>query len=251
MTKPKWLLCFITLLYAIALPLGGSPGIGGVILTSEYDAVTKKTSVHIGNISGKEITAIDISFQVTFPDGAQSAPGSSSWRVDFLGGVAEGGGGIAPGATFDHEFGGQPGPVQAIVDMVIYADGTAEVVNQQAFSQTIAERKGRVRAWQKINELVNKALADPTVEHPGTTVAGQLKELIAVMEQQKKEGRAGADGAASYETELLNVVRDLTNGGQSAGSRSELEVRQLRSLTQRNTERILRALPHTAIKAVQ
>src|SRR5262249_16829512 len=56
--------------------------------------------------------------------------------------------------------------VEAVPDMIIYTDDTAEVKNERAFKQIIAMSKGELMATQKVSEVIKQVLADPTVESP-------------------------------------------------------------------------------------
>jgi hypothetical protein len=233
---------------AFAPALRGSPSIGAAVQSSEYDAVRGVTTVHIVNNSHKEISALDLTFQVAFPDGTLSRAGSSSFGLDLYEGVIRGRGGFAPGATIDHEFTGQQGPVQATVDMVVYTDGTADVLNEEAFKQIIANRNGHLRGLQKVNELLSGALADQSVQHPSATVVAELEELLAAIAQQK----FNENGVTGYELELESARRNIANRSQSAAGRSEREAGQLRALIESNEDQIASTLPHTRlVKAVQ
>jgi len=92
-----------------------------------YDPVKGITTVHIVNTSHKEISALNLSFRVTFPNGTKSLPGAARIGIEFLEGIIQDKGGFQAGTSYDYVFAGQPGPVEATVDMVAYTDGTADV----------------------------------------------------------------------------------------------------------------------------
>jgi hypothetical protein len=141
---------------------------------------------------------------------------------------------------------GQPGRVPATVDLAAYDDGTADVLNERAFKDLIANRKGSVRALQKANELLNLALADPTDQHPSLTVAAQLKALATAILQQKY-----SDGVGGYASELRDAARNIENRWQSPAGRSEREDGQLRDLIKRQEDRISLMVPHTELNEVR
>jgi hypothetical protein len=228
--------------------LARSASIGAVVQSVDYDATKGVTTVHILNTSHKEISALTLSLRVTFPDGTVSAPGASVFGLDFLEGIIQGKGGFAPGAIHSQEFPGQAGPVQATVDMVAYADGTADVTNELAFKTLIANRKAKVRALQKVDELLNNALADPAEKHPSARVAAELGALLTATDQQKTT----EEGAANYEAELKGAIQDLNNKPQSPLGRSDLEDNTLRALIKTHRDRIAVTMRHTElVKAVQ
>ena len=68
--------------------------------------------------------------------------------------------------------------VEAVPDMIIYTDDTAEVKNERAFKQIIAIRKGELMAMQKVSEVIKQVLADPTVESPMNATKTELTRII-------------------------------------------------------------------------
>jgi hypothetical protein len=240
----KRLLCMFLVVFASSA-LRASPPIGAVVQSSDYDGAKGITTVHIVNASHKDISALSLAVRVTLPDGTLSRPGASEVGVDFMEGIIQGKGGFAPGATFDQEI--RQGQVQATVDMVAYADGTADVLNDHAFTSLIASRKARVRALQKVDELLNNALADPAEHHPNVTVAAQLKVLIDTAKKTTTD-----EGASAYGAELQAAVQNITNlGGSPRLAEPGFEGNQLRALIKTHEAHIRSMLPHTELKAVQ
>lgn len=216
---------------------------GAEVRGAEYDAERGVTTVHVVNTSHKEISAIDLAFQVTFADGTQSAPDSSFRGQDFVAGITQGRGGFEPGAEFDVEFTGQEGPVRATVDVVIYADGTADVLNERLFKSLVADRKGTVRGMRKVDELLNVALNDPSLQHPSATVIAQLKSLYEVI----KAGGSLDEDRAGFAMELRAAIREISH--RWPDGRSEREESYLREYIVRNEEQIALLLPHTEVVA--
>lgn len=235
----KRLLYLMLLAFALTPLLRASPPIGAEVQSADYDAARGVTTVCIVNTSHKEISALDLSFQVTFPDGTVSRSGGSFVGLDFVEGIIQGKGGLAPGATYNQEFVGQPGPVQARVDMVAYSDGTADVINVEVFKYLVANRKARILGWQKVNELINKALADHAEKHPSATVAGQIKALISAAREAKPAG---------YVLELQDALQNITNMMNMMGSprlsEPAFESDHLRILAKTNADRIAEMQPH-------
>jgi hypothetical protein len=127
---------------------------GAVVQGSDYDAATGVTTVHILNTSHKGITAFSIMVQVQLPDGTLSAANSNYMVRDLLEQYIREGKGIFPGETFTQEL--HQGPAIATVNMVAYADGTAESSDKYdgTLQEIIAERKNRAQAMQDINAVL-------------------------------------------------------------------------------------------------
>jgi hypothetical protein len=260
MPKGKLLACFGFTLLTCAAVSAQSRTIGATVQGADYDAAKGVTTLHILNTSGKVITFLQMPIIVTFPDGTESLPGSNSMGLEMLSYLIEvertghpaegqGNGGIQPGAVLDYEIAGQPGPVRATVELVAYADGTADVLNEERFKDLVASRKGMVRGLQKANELLNIALADPTIEHPSLTVAAQLKALAAAISQQKYSEAGG--GSGWYGLELQVAAQNIQNRWQDPAGRSDLEDSQLRELIKRHEEEISLIVPHTELREAQ
>ncbi|MGB8522595.1 MAG: hypothetical protein WCD43_06490 [Candidatus Acidiferrales bacterium] len=252
-------LVFSLLLSVCALPaaqgLRASRVIGAVVQGSHYDPVKGIVTVSVLNTSQKDITAIDFNIILTYPDGTA---GSHGWSTDFLGGMIstiEQGHEIEPGAgngTFeagalrDFEI-PQTTPItdiRATVGVVIYADGMADVLNETAFRQIVLQRKGRVLAMQKADELLANALADPKNDHPSATVAAQLEGLANVLANNKNL----TDDPTSYEgLGFLVIAQDLRNAPKDPTGRSAQEENYLRALIKTHESRISLILPQTEL----
>jgi len=101
---------------------------------------------------------------------------------------------------------------------------------------------------QKVDHLLNDALADPAEQHPSATVAAKLKSLVAAIGQQK----ITEEGAGAYGAELTETIQNLSNIHPSATGRSDREDNALRSLIERNNQHIPMLTRHSRlVKAVQ
>jgi hypothetical protein len=98
-----------------------------------------------------------------------------------------GNGTFAAGTTRDQVIpeGKDISDVDAVVDMVVYADATADVQNERAFRQLMAMRKGQLLAMEKVNEVIKRVLADPMVDSPISAVLTELTALNNVAHQGK------------------------------------------------------------------
>jgi hypothetical protein len=241
------------ILLAVALlfsaHLARSAPIGAEVQSSNYDQVKGITTVRIVNTSQKLITAISVSLRLAHPDGTISI---SQYGGDFLPFMAyaaasgipqqQGNGGLAPGAVFAMEVPTGQQLVQttsATVDVVVYDDATADVLNEPVFRSFTLGRKGRVLGLQRAAELLQKALADPNDPHPSITVAGQLKALAT-------QHNANPGGEAFEGLGLLDAATDISNAPKSLG-RSQKEDDYLRALIKTHEKRISFLLPHTQL----
>jgi hypothetical protein len=206
-------------LFAFSTSLRASPPIAAVIQTSHYNPQTNIITLRVNNTGSKDITAINFAISATYPTGNGGAA-SFGYSFDFVDGIIasiEHGYEIAPGARHGiapGEFRDLDVPVsppiasfRATVDMVIYADGAADVQNRMAFNRIMLQRKGEMLALEKANQLLAAALADPNIEHPSATVAAQLKALAHASATNKDMN----DPASYEEGSLLNAAQNIGN----------------------------------------
>jgi hypothetical protein len=92
--------------------------------------------------------------------------------------------------------------IEVILDVVAYADGTADVQNNdRAFRNLMAERKGGLLAMEKVNDVIKRVLADPMVSDP---VSAALNELLPYTESLEANTKNGSPEVAEN-----NVARNL------------------------------------------
>lgn len=225
-----------------AQSLQASPPIGAVVEGSHYDSVRQIVTFDLLNTSHKDISAYSMQVRITHPDGT-----ISTWEYggDFLPFMIETGGGApAPGAAFkiDVPLGQQQvQTASAFVDVVVYADDSAEVLNEQVFKSIISARKGRMLGLQKANELLQNALADSHDPHPSITVAAKLKALAKKYETDPPKGDED-EGLG-----LIDAATNISNAPKSSGGRSEKEDSYLRALVKIHEKRISLLMPHTQL----
>lgn len=226
-----------------------SPKMGVVIQSTEEDKST--TTVHLLNSSDKEVTAFNLSVQQTLPDGKTFTP--SAHTEDMLGAYLFKGKAFSPNSTFDVQIGKTlmqiPKPVDEtlVVDVVIYSDGTAQVQNQDRFKDIMDQRTASFRTLEKVNDAIEKVLADPSDEHPTASVVARLKAMLD--EDQKKADTAnknviqggGAPGEAQLESEIRNFTR-FVNRNQEA---------PLDEMLQHNKSELAKLAPHINVIEIQ
>ena len=189
------------------------PIVGAVIQTSHYDPQTKTMTIRILNTSRKEITAYNLSLTLTYADGTSS---HGEGGPDFMNLIVNGlPGRFAAGTTHD-EVTPEPkdvADIKAVLDVVIYADQTAEVQNERAFKQFVAMRQARVLAQQKVNEVINQAFADRRKDPADAAAGNGTKAACRCLERTAQhpdrqpgsvcEGRPTTKPAKKSETSLV------------------------------------------------
>jgi hypothetical protein len=172
-----------------------SPPIGAVVQTWRYDAATKQLVVRVVNTSGKDITALNLSVTEKYADGTTNL---SERTTDYLPLMASieaspglqlkyGNGTFAAGSSRDIAIPEPKDVVDAsiILDMVAYADRSADVTNERAFSHLVADRKEILSAMQQANQAMKDALATPDPK------SSAVKELTRLADVAKGSGGGG------------------------------------------------------------
>ena len=259
MTKSLLILIFIAACTAVSqAQVQNSPPrpIGAAVQESHYDPVKRTMTFSVVNISHKDITALSLQLRETYADGTE---GTHEYTLDFLPSMIStielgheikpggGNGAFAPGATSNtQEFPQSPGgqKLSATVDMVAYADGTTDVLNERAFRALVLRRKGDVLAVRKVDELLRTALSDPKVDHPSATVAAQLKGLAVALQNKN----LSADDAEDYVGPgFIEAIQDISHAPTTPGGRSGKEDGYLLTLIKIHENRISLLLPHTEL----
>ena len=229
MSRLRRLVCMFL---ALATPTIAGTVTGAVIQGSDYDTGKGMTTLHILNVSGKEITAFDIAYSMILEDGTVSATG---WTTrEFINVYMRDGTGFAPGTTFDQEMHGRT--VTTAIDFVVYADGTAEVVNNEMFQRLLAWRKGEVEAKQEITKILQAAVAG-NADRPSVAALQQLEALLA--SSTKRD--------VYYKSEITETIQNLHNISISPTIDVARERAILESVITRNQIQIPLITQHTQI----
>ncbi len=193
----------------------------GVVIESwHYDPAQKAVILHLVNQSHKDVTAFNISILEKYADGSTSyLDGTPSdihdhqMMEDMLGllisiqlGVSSGSGKgtFVAGTSRDYpDFVGKDvSGIDAVVDVVAYADGSADVLdNDRAFRNLTAERKGRLLAMEKVTDVTKRALADAMVSDPVSVALNELLPFAESLDAKTKN--------RSPEVAENNVARNL------------------------------------------
>src|SRR6266571_2073836 len=91
------------------------------------------------------------------------------------------------GASRKEIIGVQPGlqNFEAVVDVVAYADQTAEATNNDALQRLLSHRKVTLSSRQAANDIIKAALADPNDSDPAATAAKKIQDRITAWNAQK------------------------------------------------------------------
>ena len=247
---------FLAVALVFSAHLARSAPIGAVVASTDYDPVKQVTTLHIVNISPKEIVALNLTMRIPMPDGTIST--ANGLTFDWLRN-AEKIEGILPGGRYDFNVPPRDeGRIEATVDVVIYANDTADVENHAAYKQILASRKGQAAAKQKINDLVTDALANTPESQRAAVLLGELQALQKSV--QNAQNVVPWDGRSAYDSELASAIQDMTNTSkgvlyaQKAGNAEQgaaQEARTLRYLAGRNTRQIELLTSHLDVKEVR
>jgi hypothetical protein len=183
-----------------------------VAIDWSYDAQQKMLHLHLVNNSNKDITAYTISISKKFADGSSESNVDGtpefmnsfetdlwSWLINVQlakgtvrerlvqqvviqqdGNPSNGKMFAAGTSRYEHMYETREiSGVTTILDVVAYADATANVQNEQAFRQLLVQRKGQVLAMEKVDEAIKHALADPTISSPMSAALAELTPIFA------------------------------------------------------------------------
>src|SRR5882762_4667998 len=195
--------------------------LGVVIESWHYDAQKRAVILHLVNHSPKDVTAFNISILEKYADGSTAYTDGTPNDIhdhqimeDMLGptinaqmGIVSHGSGngtFAAGTSRDYPdlVGKDVSGIDAVVDVVAYADGSADVLdNDRAFRNLTAERKGRLLAMEKVTDVIKRALADGMVGDPVSVALNELLPFAESLDAKTKN--------RSPEVAENNVARNL------------------------------------------
>ncbi len=207
-----------------------APVTGAVVQTWHYDSQTNLVTAQIVNVSHKDITAYNISIKETYAGGRPvrshelmtDTAGEPAFIQELQGTVGEenlrkalrstggvGDGLFHPGESRKEIIGVQPGlqNFEAVIDVVAYADSTAEATNNDALQRLISHRKVALTSRQAANDIIKAALADPNDSDPAATAAKQIQNRITVWQAQKHTTLDFEPGVAKGVVDELSVLQ--------------------------------------------
>jgi len=150
----------------------------GVVVQSTEKKPDKSTTVHLLNISDKEVTAFNLSVKQKLSHGNTRT--TYAYTREMLEGYMIAAKALSPNCTFDvnipREYLHHP---TLVVDVVIYADGTAQVENRDRFKDIMDQRAAQLRTLERVDDAIEKMLADPAAKHHTASVVMRLKAMLA------------------------------------------------------------------------
>jgi hypothetical protein len=213
----------------------GEPQVSIQVEHWKYDPQVRTIKFTLANTSLKEITALSLRVRATYSDGSVNV---STTTTDFyqlivsidrtndpqLRAMA-----FMPGTAHEMLIGAAQDVVEASATAtnVVYADGTADVGDEETFGALVAHRKGDVLAMQKaadilkaassraaaINELNRAAEAlrgkNLAIDDPEAWIANYLDEVKRRIEREP-------------ETSLATIVKDQERASVVAGPHAQL-----------------------------
>ena len=209
--------------FFFAVPLCGSPPLGAVVQTWNYDPTHNPplVTVKIVNNSHKDITAFNIAIKETYADGrvqeheltrelignilqAKKIQGDTSKEAEVFR-KFYGDGAFHPGEVRDEKFPVQAGltDYQAVIDVVVYMDGTADSANDDALERIIDGRKTAIASGKMVVEIARTALADPNDPDPCTTAVRKTEAQAAA----RRDSRVKPDVQPVFLESVSNELR--------------------------------------------
>jgi hypothetical protein len=203
--------------------------VGAAVENIRLEDGSKVAFVRIINNSHKDITAFNLSIDVTFKNGKTS---HFEHMTDFLPGIISGGReALHSGNSYEVRIDVAPDTellsANAKLDVVAYADLSADVdKNQDALTRLVAIRKSEALTQERSAEIINAAAADTVSPDP---VGLAIRQLQQIAEQIK-----GQKSSELSETKLGVIIADLEN--RSAQAAFERKRTGIEVWEQHNTE---------------
>jgi hypothetical protein len=138
--------------------------------------------------------------------------------------------------------------IDALVDVVAYADGTAQVIdNDRAFRNLVAERKGSLLAMEKVTEVVKRVLAEPMVMSP---LDAAIRELTPLVDAAQKLQHGSPEDPESNAARHLQAEVGMLQTMQRSAVWSRMNMTEREWMTQfveRQEKQIELMKPHCEI----
>jgi hypothetical protein len=135
--------------------------------------------------------------------------------------------------------------VVAVPDVILFTDDTALVLNERAFKQMMAVRKGELLALQQVSETIKRVLTDG-VANPGGAVNEELTRLVIGL--RKKHTRP-EEPENNEDQSLQNEISQLDGAAQVARNMKVSERDYLNKFAEDTDKRIAQMAPHCVIVA--
>ena len=191
-------------LFAIVIMLSGgaarSAQITGVVLRS-YQTSEGTWIAHLANVSHKNVVFVNIT--VNKHNGAGNYYAIAAHSEGYYSELNT----FRPDTTKDISLGAEINEsTTPVLDLVVYADDTVEVANEDALKHYLLPIKEKVLTLQKENEILAKFASSPN------RVADTLAELLSVAADLPDPHMRHDDDPHVNSDELLSFARELKRG---------------------------------------
>jgi len=184
-----------------------------VSVTWTYDPQQEMLNLRLTNNSGKDITAYNVSITRRYSNRSTGNTHGSPTVSEMMEQTGFTHSRMFAAGTSRNQHNPEPKDitdVQAVVDMVIFADATGYVQNERAFKNIMAMRKGTLMAMQNVDETIKRVLADPLNEEP---IAQVMTELISMAFAPQTKlvplGGRPEDAEGNQQIELQSNLQNL------------------------------------------
>jgi len=223
----------VSLCIAFTVPLQASPPTTAIDQTWHYDPALKAMIVTIVNTSDKDITAYNLSVKVTLSNGVNEFQVTHDFLnvatlLDSVKGtraeqeLAEqvGPRSLPARGSYDEKIpvGGGFKNFEAVLDVVVFSDKTAEATNGPALQRLIASRKAKAMTIQKANETITAVLSDTTLESPHADASAKVQGICDAW-----KAKSPNDATVMNEGEFKIIIQDLKQAPLRRGNASEAD----------------------------
>ena len=257
MLKRLPILALAMLSLAFATSLRAAP-FGAMLQSWDIDSTKNTVTLHLFNSSGKDITAYNITIKEAYGQQVNERQyyedmvglmlriqDPTEIHQDELREMYHGNGTWEAGATHDQVLFIEPGLTnfEATLDVVVYADKTAETTNRDALERTMTERKAIAQTLQAASEAIKQALSNPIDQSPQETAVKEIEGL----QKQWEDSHEGNFNAGAFDRAIL----DLQNAPLAAAALHRTLPDYLSYLGSQNSARASSLLEHAAPKVVE
>ena len=248
----------LALSLAFATSMRAGP-LGAVLQSWDIDSTKNAVTLHLFNSSGKDVTAYNITIKEVYGQQVNEHAYSEDMvgvmlRIqdpteihrDELREMYHSNGTWEAGTSHDQVLSVQPGLTgfEATLDVVVYADKTAEATNRDALERAMIARKAIAQTLQAASEAIQQALSNPTDQSPHETAVKEIESL----EKNWEDSHGGGNfNAGAFDGAIL----DLRNAPRAAAALHRTLPDYLSYLASQNSGRASSLLEHAAPKVVE
>jgi len=217
--------------------------LGASVDNIRFEKGTRIAMVRVVNTSNKDISGLNLSMDVAYPQGQYHYERLLDFAAKIISQQKAGhedNGALHPNTAMEERLdlpmrgGNLPLAVTVKVDVVAYADSTANVGNDAAFQRLVDLRRNHILAITKAAEIINEAAANSVTPDPRGMALTQLRALLGQARHKQ--------GEHELETELMVIIDDLEKRGPET---SPADLRRYATDKVRDSEAMA---PHAALR---